>query len=164
MRKLDRRDFLKIMGLGAGAAAIPALIPGQAFSSNKPPAGFYDLPMKGNVRLLHITDVHGQLKPVYFREPNVNLGVAEAYGRPPHLVGNKLLKAMGLKPNTPESYAYSYLNFEHDAAHYGKTGGFAHLKTLLDGLRNQAGGKNNTLTIDGGDLWQDTHRRKESPL
>jgi len=154
MRKLDRRDFLKIMGLGAGAAVIPALIPGQAFSSNKPPAGFYDLPMKGNVRLLHITDVHGQLKPVYFREPNVNLGVADAYGRPPHLVGKKLLKAMGLEPNTPESYAYTYLNFEHDAAQYGKTGGFAHLKTLLDGLRKQAGGKNNTLTIDGGDLWQ----------
>ena len=154
MRKLDRRDFLKIMGLGAGAAAIPALIPGQAFSYNKPPEGFYDLPMKGNVRMLHITDVHGQLKPVYFREPNVNLGVAEAYGRPPHLVGKKLLKAMGLKPDTPESYAYTYLNFEHAAAHYGKTGGFAYLKTLLDNLRNQAGGKQNTLTIDGGDLWQ----------
>ena len=154
MQKLDRRDFLKIMGLGAGAAAIPALIPGQAFSSNKPPAGFYDLPIKGNVRMLHITDVHGQLKPVYFREPNVNLGVADAYGRPPHLVGKKLLKAMGLEPNTPESYAYTYLNFEHDAAHYGKTGGFAHLKTLLDSLRKQAGGSQNTLTIDGGDLWQ----------
>ena len=47
MQKLDRRDFLKIMGLGVGAAAVPALIPGQAFSSNKPPSGFYDLPMKG---------------------------------------------------------------------------------------------------------------------
>jgi sulfur-oxidizing protein SoxB len=100
MRKLDRRDFLKIMGLGAGAAAIPAFMPGSAFSANGAPEGFYDLPMKGNARLLHITDVHGQLKPVYFREPNVNLGVADAYGRPPHLVGKKLLKAMGLKEKT----------------------------------------------------------------
>ena len=153
MKKIDRREFLKIMGLGVGAAAIPALIPQQAFSNNMP-KGFCDLPMKGNARLLHITDVHGQLKPVYFREPNVNLGVGEAYGRPPHVVGKKLLKAMGLQENTPESYAYTYLNFEHDAAQYGKTGGFAHLKTLLDQLRQQAGGKDNTLTIDGGDLWQ----------
>mgnify|MGYP001557689058 FL=1 len=153
MKKIDRREFLKIMGLGVGAAAIPALIPQQAFSNNMP-KGFYDLPMKGNARLLHITDVHGQLKPVYFREPNVNLGVGEAYGRPPHVVGKKLLKAMGLQENTPESYAYTYLNFEHDAAQYGKTGGCAHLKTLLDQLRQQAGGKANTLTIDGGDLWQ----------
>ena len=154
MKKIDRRDFLKIMGLGVGVAAIPALIPKQAFSSSTMPKGFYDFPMKGNARLLHITDVHGQLKPVYFREPNVNLGVGEAYGRPPHIVGKKLLKAMGLQENTPESYAYTYLNFEQDATQYGKTGGFAHLKTLLDQLRQQAGGQENTLTIDGGDLWQ----------
>jgi len=115
---------------------------------------FYDLPMKGNVRILHITDVHGQLLPVYFREPNVNLGVGDAYGRPPHLVGNKFLDAMGLKPETPESYAYTYLDFENSARQYGKMGGFAHVKTLLDNLRGQAGGRQNTLTIDGGDLWQ----------
>ncbi|MGD2117593.1 MAG: 5'-nucleotidase C-terminal domain-containing protein [Chromatiales bacterium] len=153
MQKLDRRDFLKIMGLGVGAAAIPALIPGTAVSA-KPPKGFYDLPMKGNARILHITDVHGQLKPVYFREPNVNLGVGDAYGRPPHIVGKKLLKEMGLKSDSPESYAYTYLDFEHAASTYGRTGGFAHVKTLLDNLRQQAGGKENTLTIDGGDLWQ----------
>lgn len=153
MKKLDRRDFLKIMGIGAGAAAVPAFIPSTAFS-NDAPKGFYDLPMKGNARLLHITDVHGQLKPVYFREPNVNLGVGDAYGRPPHVVGTKLLKAMGLKVNTPESYAYSYIDFENAALKYGRTGGFAHVKTLLDKLRDAAGGKDNTLTIDGGDLWQ----------
>jgi sulfur-oxidizing protein SoxB len=115
---------------------------------------FYDLPMKGNVRILHITDVHGQLLPVYFREPNVNLGVGDAFGRPPHLVGNKLLDAMGLKQGTPESYAYTYLDFEDSARQFGKMGGFAHVKTLLDDLRNQAGGRQNTITIDGGDLWQ----------
>ena len=110
--------------------------------------------MKGSARLLHITDVHGQLNPVYFREPNVNLGVGDAYGRPPHLVGKKLLDAMGIKPATPESYAYTYLDFDAAAMKYGRTGGFAHVKTLLDGLRKQAGGKDKTLTIDGGDLWQ----------
>ena len=153
MPKIDRRDFLKVMGLGAAATAVPFLS-SKAFSGTKMPEGFYDLPMQGNVRLLHITDVHGQLNPVYFREPNVNLGVGDAYGRPPHLVGKKLLDAMGLEPATPESYAYTYLDFDAGAMKYGRTGGFAHVKTLLDGLRKQAGGKDKTLTIDGGDLWQ----------
>ncbi len=162
---LDRRTFLKFMG-AAAAASVPvisgcsdksdkATTTGAAKStSNSAPQGFYDLPMKGNVRILHLTDVHGQLNPVYFREPNVNLGVGDAYGRPPHLVGNKLLTAMGLKPATPESYAYTYLDFENAAHKYGKTGGYAHIKTLLSQLRDQAGGKQNTVTIDGGDLWQ----------
>lgn len=153
MSNINRRDFMKLMGLGAAAAAAP-MISSKAMAGPKMPEGFYDLPMQGNVRLLHITDVHGQLKPVYFREPNVNLGVGDAYGRPPHLVGKKLLKAMDLQPNTPESYAYTYLDFERDALKYGRTGGFAHMKTLLDQLREQAGGRANTLTIDGGDLWQ----------
>jgi len=152
--KIDRRDFLKAMGLGAAAGAVPVALSSKALAGPKAPANFYDVPMKGNVRLLHITDVHGQLKPVYFREPNVNLGVGEAYARPPHIVGKKLLKAMGLKPATPESYAYTYLDFDAAALKYGRTGGFAHVKTLLDKLRKEAGGKSNTLTLDGGDLWQ----------
>ncbi len=159
---LDRRTFLKVLGAAAVSASVPSLLGCQEQSAETPaaaggasmPKGFYDLPMKGNVRLLHITDVHGQLNPVFFREPNVNLGVGEAYGRPPHLVGNRLIKAMGLSVATPESYAYTYLDFESAARTYGKTGGFAHLKTLLDQLREQAGGADNTLTIDGGDLWQ----------
>lgn len=156
---LNRRTFLKIMGAAAVTATVPAIMTktAQGFSSSPDsamPKGFYDLPRKGNVRILHITDVHGQLNPVYFREPNVNLGVGEAYGRPPHLVGNKLLEAMGLNAASPESYAYTYLDFENAAHTFGKTGGFAHIKTLLNQLRDQAGGKQNTLTIDGGDLWQ----------
>ena len=152
-KKIDRRDFMKLLGLGAAAGTVP-LVAKHALAGPKAPQGFYDLPMKGTVRFLHITDVHGQLKPVYFREPNVNLGVGDAYGRPPHLVGKKLLDAMGLKPGTPESYAYTYLNFDADSLKFGRTGGFAHLKTLLDRLREQAGGRANTLTLDGGDLWQ----------
>ena len=144
---------MKLMGLGAAAGAVP-LVAQRALAGPKAPEGFYDVPMKGNVRFLHITDVHGQLKPVYFREPNVNLGVGDAFGRPPHLVGKKLLKAMGLKTDTPESYAYTYLDFDRDSLKYGRTGGFAHIKTLLDRLREQAGGRENTLTLDGGDLWQ----------
>ncbi len=153
---VSRRNFVKIMGAAGTTAAVPAFFPATALSqsSETRPEDFYSIPMKGNARLLHITDVHGQLNPVYFREPNVNLGVGDAYGRPPHVVGKKLLSHMGLKTNSPEAYAYTYLNFENVAKIYGKTGGFAHIKTLLDRLRKQAGGKQNTLTIDGGDLWQ----------
>ncbi len=164
---VSRRSFVKMMVVsGTAAAAIPALLPinaiGQSsattqISSSEPiksPQDFYNVPMKGNVRIIHITDVHGQLNPVFFREPNVNLGIGEAYGRPPHIVGKGLLAEMGLKENTPEAYAYTYLNFENVAKIYGKTGGFAHIKTLVNQLRQQAGGRKNTLTIDGGDLWQ----------
>ena len=136
------------------APAAPPPAPKPMANTSGAPEGFYDVPMKGSARILHITDVHGQLNPVYFREPNVNLGVGDAYGRPPHVVGKKLLAHMGLNEDTPESYAYTYLNFDEAAKKYGRTGGFPQLKTLLDQLRGQAGGKNNTLTIDGGDLWQ----------
>jgi len=152
MTKLNRRDFIKLAGVGATAGSVPLLWNQPAYSAM--PKGFYSMPMRGNVRILHITDVHGQLQPVYFREPNVNLGVGDAYGRPPHVVGKGLLKKMGLKENSPEAYAYTYLDFDHAASKYGKTGGFPQLKTLLDMLRQQAGGQSSTLTIDGGDLWQ----------
>lgn len=151
MSTVDRRDFMKLLGLGTAAGALPYMNTAQA---HKKPNDFYDLPMQGDARILHITDVHGQLFPVYFREPNVNLGVGDAFARPPHVVGKGLLKAMGLPENSPESYAYTYLDFHNQAKKYGKTGGFAHIKTLLDMLRTQAGGQQNTLTIDGGDLWQ----------
>jgi sulfur-oxidizing protein SoxB len=151
MPPFDRREFLKIAGLSAAASALPA---GLVYGASKKPKGYYDLPMKGTARIIHMTDVHGQLKPVYFREPNVNLGIGPAYGRPPHMVGKTLLDEMGLKANSPEAYVYTYLDFEKAALKYGRTGGLAHAKTLIDSLRKQAGGRKNTLTLDGGDLWQ----------
>ena len=153
MQKLDRRTFIKMLGAGAAAGSFPWLSACSKGGGNIS-EDIYNIPAHGNVRILHCTDFHGQLKPVYFREPNVNLGVGEAYGRPPHLVGKKLLKAMGLKENTPESYAYTYLDFDNAAVKYGRTGGMAHMKTLADRLREQVGGRQNTLMLDGGDLWQ----------
>jgi len=160
MPPFDRREFLKILGAGAAASTIPGLTAcsksadAEAAVGKNLLEGFYDLPMQGNARILHITDVHGQLNPVYFREPNVNLGVGDAFGRPPHIVGKAFLDYMGLSPDTPEAYAYTYLNFQNAARKYGRTGGYAQIKTLLNRLREQAGGKANTLTLDGGDLWQ----------
>src|SRR5210317_2281365 len=111
MNTLNRRQFMKLMAAAAAAGSIPAIYSSRALASKTAPDGFYDKPMQGNARILHITDVHGQLLPVYFREPNVNLGVGEAFGRPPHVVGKKLLKHMGLNENSVESYVYTYLDF-----------------------------------------------------
>ncbi|MFK5986719.1 MAG: 5'-nucleotidase C-terminal domain-containing protein [Pseudomonadota bacterium] len=154
MPQVDRRDFIKLIGFTAIATTIPGLYPLDVEAKGKMPKDFYHSPMNGNVRILHITDVHGQLNPVYFREPNVNLGVGDAFGRPPHMVGKSLLKEMKLKQDTVEAYAYTYLNFDQSARKYGKTGGFSQVTTLLKQLRESAGGRQNTLTLDGGDLWQ----------
>ncbi len=155
---MDKRTFLKILAVGtAGAGSLPWLIQQSQAESAKQapmPEGYYSIPRKGQARILHTTDVHGQLLPVYFREPNVNLGVGPALGRPPHIVGKKLLEKMELPLDGPEAYAYTYLDFYNAAKKYGKMGGYSHLKTLLDSLRKDAGGIDNTITLDGGDLWQ----------
>src|SRR5688500_211016 len=101
---MDRRSFLEALAVAA-ASCLP-LASRSALAQDG--GAFYDLPRFGNVSLLHMTDCHAQLLPVHFREPNVNLGVAEARGRPPHLVGEHLLKAYGIKPGTREAHAFTY--------------------------------------------------------
>jgi sulfur-oxidizing protein SoxB len=155
MSRIDRRDFLKLLSAGAAAGTFPWLSAcSKDVAAGILPDDFYKVPKRGNVRIFHCTDFHGQLNPVYFREPNVNLGMGDAFGRPPHMVGKALLKEMGLKENSPEAYAYTYLNFNQAAEKYGRMGGMAHMKTLADQLRDQMGGRENTLMLDGGDLWQ----------
>ena len=155
---LNRREFLHVMSMAAAAGMLPGTANAMSGGSDKAAAAkasaeIYNQPMKGNVRLLHITDTHAQLKPIYFREPNVNLGVGPAYGKLPHVVGTKLLKEIGVAENTPLAHAFTYINFQDASEQYGKVGGFAHVKTLLDKMREQAGGRENTVTMDGGDLW-----------
>lgn len=154
---MDKRTFLKLITIGSSAGAFPWLTQIAKAGETKPvgvPDAFYSLPKKGQARILHTTDLHGQLLPVYFREPNVNIGVGSALGRPPHVVGKKMLDIMQLPLDGPEAYTYTYLDFYNAAKKYGKTGGYSHLKTLLDMLRKDAGGIENTITLDGGDLWQ----------
>lgn len=149
--KISRRRFIQLMSMAAASGAMPGMLNAKDASSLP---SMYDVPMKGNARLLHFTDVHGQILPVYFREPNVNLGVGDAFGRPPHVVGKGFLEEMGIEEGSPEAYAYTYLDFENQAKKYGPTGGFAHLKTLLDHFAEQAGGRDKTLILDSGDSWQ----------
>jgi len=100
---------------------------------------------------LHITDCHAQLLPVRFREPSVNLGVGDARGKPPHIVGEALLKHFGIAPGTRDAHALTYIDFERAARAYGAMGGFAHLATLIKRLRGERKG---ALLLDGGDTWQ----------
>ena len=144
---LNRREFLQIL---ATASAAGMSLP--AFASSDAKAGaLYDIPKFGNVSLLHFTDCHAQLLPIYFREPSVNIGLGDARGRAPHLVGEHLLKAFGVKPGSAEAHAFTYLDFEAAARTYGKVGGFAHLSTLVKRMKASRPG---ALLLDGGDTWQ----------
>ncbi len=152
MPTMDRRTFFKFLAMGVAGSATASLPWLSAAQAETP--SLYDLPQKGQARILHLTDLHGQLLPVYFREPNVNLGFGHALGHPPHVVGNALLDKLKLPKGGVEAYAYTYLDFAEAAKKYGKMGGYSHIKTLLNQLRKGAGGQKNTLTLDGGDLWQ----------
>jgi sulfur-oxidizing protein SoxB len=91
------------------------------------------------------------LLPVWFREPNINIGVGEMKGRPPHLVGKHHLKYYGIEPGSREAYAFTYLDFVEAARKYGKIGGFAHMASVVKQVRGQRPG---SLLLDGGDTWQ----------
>jgi S-sulfosulfanyl-L-cysteine sulfohydrolase len=143
---LSRREFSSVM-----AAAVVAGFPVSRHASASEADQLYNVPKSGNVHLLHMTDCHAQLLPIYFREPNVNLGVAAMRGQVPHLVGEHLLKYAALKAGSPLAHAHTYLDFERAAHQYGKVGGFAHLATLVKQLRASRPG---ALLLDGGDTWQ----------
>ena len=146
---LTKREFMQV--LTAASAAGMGLGRFANASAQTAAEGLYDIPKFGNVSFLHITDCHAQLKPIYFREPSVNLGVGDMKGRLPHLVGEHLLKTAGVKPGSAEAHALTYLDFEKAAQRYGKVGGFAHLATLVKRLRASRPG---ALLLDGGDTWQ----------
>jgi len=109
----------------------------------------------GQVTLLHITDIHAQLVPVYFREPSVNLGVGEVEGLPPHITGKDFLKKFSIPATSPEGYALTSSDFTALAKNYGKVGGLDRLATLIKAIRAQR--PDNTLFLDSGDTWQGSY-------
>ncbi len=108
----------------------------------------------GNVTLIHITDIHAQLKPVYFREPEINLGVGAVNGLPPHVTGQDFLDLFGYAPGTPEAYALTYLDFTALAKGYGKMGGLDRCATVINAIRAE---RPDALLLDGGDTWQGSY-------
>jgi S-sulfosulfanyl-L-cysteine sulfohydrolase len=146
---ISRREFIKLMGF-AGAAG---MLPSSTFATRRQPSDLYEVPNFGNVCLLHITDTHAQLNPIFFREPNVNLGIGGALGKAPHIVGGAFLKHFGIEPGGIGAHAFTFLNFDEASQKFGRVGGFAHLKTLVERIRAQRG-EGNSLLLDGGDTWQ----------
>ena len=146
---LTTREFLQV--IGAGAVAGLGLGRYAQADAATAAAGLYDVARFGSVSFLHMTDCHAQLNPIYFREPNINIGVGSMKGRLPHLVGEHLLKVANVRPGTAEAHALTYLDFEQAANRYGKVGGFAHLATLIKRLKASRPG---CLLLDGGDTWQ----------
>ncbi|MGE5503837.1 MAG: thiosulfohydrolase SoxB [Actinomycetota bacterium] len=149
---LTRRDFLQVT---AAAAALGLPLSHAAAAQKITQAELLKFKPVGQVTLLAFTDIHAQLKPLYFREPSVNLGVGEAKGLPPHLTGKEFLKAFGLKAGSPEAYAFSCDDFAALGRTYGRVGGLDRMATLVKAIRAERPG--NTLLIDSGDTWQGSY-------
>src|SRR5215470_308677 len=144
---MNRRDFLRVL---AAASAAGFSLEAETARAQRSAEAFYDVPKFGNVHFLHFTDCHAQLLPSYYREPSVNIGVGAASGKPPHLVGEALLKEFSLRAGTREAYAFTSLDFAHAAQTYGKLGGFAQLATLVKRLKAS---RPDAMLLDGGDTW-----------
>ena len=140
---MNRREFLQFLLAGYAAGLI--------YPNSSAATVNYDIKPYGNMRLIHLTDTHAQLNPMHFREPNYNLGVGSNKNLPPHLVGSKFLDYYSIDKEFFK-HAFTYLDFNVLARKFGKFGGYAHLKTVIDLLKNEV--NNNALLLDGGDTWQ----------
>ena len=147
----SRREFLQV-ALAAGAltglAGTSAL--GQALRRGLSQEDILRFEAKGQVTILHFSDCHAQIRPVYFREPSVNLGVGEARGLPPHLTDREFLTHFGIAPGSAQAYMLSSADFEVLAKDYGRVGGMDRLATLVKAVRAERGAER-TLLLDGGD-------------
>tara|TARA_A100001234_G_scaffold88036_1_gene77643 strand:+ start:1293 stop:2984 length:1692 start_codon:yes stop_codon:yes gene_type:complete len=108
----------------------------------------------GNVSIMHITDIHGQLKPLYFREPDINLGVGNVLGKPPHITGKEFLKYFNIPVKSADAYSLSSEGFSSLAKTYGKMGGLDRIATVVKSIRSE---RPNALLLDGGDTWQGSY-------
>ncbi|MDD9717022.1 thiosulfohydrolase SoxB [Dinoroseobacter sp. PD6] len=153
---ISRRDFLQATVAASaiyGASGVgnwSRLAAQQAMSQDD----LLQFDTTGNVTLIHITDIHGQLKPIYFREPEINLGVGDNAGMPPHVTGQDFLKLFDIAPGTPEAYALTYNDFTALARTYGRMGGLDRVSTILNAIRAD---RPDALLLDGGDTWHGSY-------
>jgi sulfur-oxidizing protein SoxB len=148
---ITRREMLQVGAATAALTAGGSLT--RAFAQQQlTQAELLKFDALGNVTLLHVADIHGQLMPVYFREPSVNLGVGEARGQPPHLTGGDFLKRFGIPTKSAAAYAMTSEDFSSLAKSYGRIGGLDRLATVVKQTRAERGDK--ALLLDSGDTWQ----------
>ena len=151
----SRREFLQF------SAVVASIFAGGSFPAVSSPKNLVmeDLlkfNSKGQITLLHITDIHGQLKPVYFRPPSENIGVGAFEGIPPHLVGEDFLSYFSIPKNTPLAYAHTMVDYVSLAKEYGKLGGLDRTASIVKGIREERG-NDKVLLLDGGDTWQGSY-------
>ncbi|KNX41757.1 Trifunctional nucleotide phosphoesterase protein YfkN precursor [Roseovarius tolerans] len=108
----------------------------------------------GNVSLIHITDIHAQLKPIYFREPSINIGVGDNKGAVPHVTGADFRKLYGIDDGSPSHYALSSGDFSALAQGYGKVGGLDRMATVINAIRAD---RPDAILLDGGDTWHGSY-------
>jgi len=150
---ITRREILHVgvatAALAAGDTAFTRVLAQQRLTETE----LLKFDTFGNVTLLHVADIHGQLTPVYFREPSLNLGVGEARGQPPHLTGKDFLKRFGIPEKSALAYALTDQDFAALAKSYGRIGGLDRLAAVVKQVRAERG-DDKVLFLDGGDTWQ----------
>ncbi|MBY8977680.1 thiosulfohydrolase SoxB [Rhodobacteraceae bacterium NNCM2] len=158
---ISRRDFLQatvaasaIVG-GAGVGQWGRLAAQQKLTQDQ----LLEFETFGNVTLIHLTDIHAQLKPVWFREPEINIGVGAVHGLPPHVTGKDFLKLYNLTPGSPEAYALTYPDFVALAREYGRMGGMDRVATVVNAIRAD---RPDALLLDGGDTWQGSYTAEQT--
>ncbi|MCR9281188.1 MAG: thiosulfohydrolase SoxB [Rhodobacteraceae bacterium] len=154
----SRREFLMAATatsalLGSGmAGSWSRLMAQQALTEDQ----LLGMDPKGKLTLVHITDIHAQLKPIYFREPSINLGIGDVNGKPPHVTGADFLKLYNIEAGSPDAYALTSQDFVSLARSYGKMGGMDRVATVIKRIRAERGA-DNVLLLDGGDTWQGSY-------
>ena len=153
---LSRRDFLQV------GMATTAIYGSSGFGNFSKLAAQQKLKQEdllefetyGNVSLIHVTDIHGQLKPIYFREPEINLGVGSALGQVPHITGANFRKMYGINDGSPSHYALTHNDFSALAQQYGRVGGLDRVATVINAIRAD---RPDAILLDGGDTWHGSY-------
>ena len=153
---ISRRDFLQV-GMAASALVGASgfgnwarLAAQQALTQDQ----LLEFDTFGNVSLIHITDIHAQLKPIYFREPSINIGVGENKGAVPHVTGAEFRKLYGIADGSPAHYALSSGDFAALAQGYGRVGGLDRVATVINAIRAD---RPDAILLDGGDTWHGSY-------
>ena len=152
---ISRREFLQAtaaasaLTVGAGIGPLGRVAAQQRLTQ----ADITRFDPLGTVTILHVTDTHAQLMPLYFREPSINLGVGEAKGIPPHLSDAEFRQHFKLATGSAEAHALTSDDFVSLARNYGRMGGMDRIATLIRTVRAERG-DDKVLLLDGGDSWQ----------
>ncbi len=153
---ISRRDFLQTSMAAAalfGASGVgnwARLAAQQSLTQDQ----LLEFDTFGNVSLIHVTDIHAQLKPIYFREPSVNIGVGRNKGAVPHLTGADFRRLYGIEDGSPSAYALTHDDFSALAKGYGRVGGLDRVATVVNAIR---AARPEALLLDGGDTWHGSY-------